>query len=317
MDSQVTTEDARRALLQRQLDIMWRFATDFVIDQVDEELALWEPSTNVCTVHRGPDGWSADWPDEDNGPLPDATIAWLLWHIEWWWADTVERVAGRPGVSPSDHEWSGRYGRARCREADLGRRSRDGRPGCTRRLAHARTATAVVHRRMGERRADEEPRGDQPAQGAVRQPGLPETPRTGVVVVLRSVADVASSRQTRVVVVLGPNRGLRTTTTPVVRIARVSASPEFPPATPAIGVSTASAANHRSGTVSSPPRSDGRFGGRDRRPTAQDRRPQQGVPGRARRADAARGRIPAALGPEGPRAHRRGQRRRVLLPAPA
>ena len=107
MDSPVTTKDARRALLQRQLAIMWQFAADFVIDKIDEELALWEPSTNVCTVHRGPDGWSADWPDEDNGHLPDATIAWLLWHIEWWWADTVERVAGRPGVSPSDHEWSG------------------------------------------------------------------------------------------------------------------------------------------------------------------------------------------------------------------
>ena len=81
-DPAAPDDDARRVLLQRQLDVMWRFATDFVIDQVDLELALWEPSTNVCTARQGADGWSSDWLDEDKGPLPDATIAWLLWHIE-------------------------------------------------------------------------------------------------------------------------------------------------------------------------------------------------------------------------------------------
>ena len=89
---------------------MWRFATDFIIDQIDLELALWEPSTHVCTVHQAGDGWSADWPDEDKGPLPDATIAWLLWHIEWWWTDTIAMVNGQPGVSPSAYRWSGGAG---------------------------------------------------------------------------------------------------------------------------------------------------------------------------------------------------------------
>lgn len=89
---------------------MWRFATDFIIDQIDLELALWEPSTNVCTVRQTGDGWSADWPDEDKGPLPDATIAWLLWHIEWWWTDTIAMVNGQPGVSPSAYRWSGGAG---------------------------------------------------------------------------------------------------------------------------------------------------------------------------------------------------------------
>lgn len=106
-DPAAPDDDARRVLLRRQLDIMWRFATDFIIDQIDLELALWEPSTHVCTVHQTGDGWSADWPDEDEGPLPDATIAWLLWHIEWWWNDISARVARQPGLSPSDHSWSG------------------------------------------------------------------------------------------------------------------------------------------------------------------------------------------------------------------
>lgn len=43
----------RRLLLQRQLDIMWRFAEEFILGQIDEDLALWESSTNVCTVRQG------------------------------------------------------------------------------------------------------------------------------------------------------------------------------------------------------------------------------------------------------------------------
>ncbi|WP_289020314.1 DinB family protein [uncultured Ornithinimicrobium sp.] len=97
----------RRLLLQRQLGIMWRFAEEFVLDQIEDDVALWQPSANVCTVHRSDGGWVADWPDEDALPLPEATIAWLLWHIEWWWSDTIARVDGRGPIAPEDHRWSG------------------------------------------------------------------------------------------------------------------------------------------------------------------------------------------------------------------
>ncbi|MFX0537884.1 DinB family protein [Ornithinimicrobium sp. Y1847] len=97
----------RRVLLQNQLDIMWRFAEQFVLDDVTDELALWEPSMNVCTVRQADGRWMADWPDEDNPPLPDVTIGWLLWHIEWWWTDTISRVEGDGPISPEEHVWSG------------------------------------------------------------------------------------------------------------------------------------------------------------------------------------------------------------------
>ncbi|WP_114905894.1 hypothetical protein [Ornithinimicrobium murale] len=35
------------------------------------------------------------------------TIAWLLWHIEWWWNDTISRVNGLPPIAPQDHHWTG------------------------------------------------------------------------------------------------------------------------------------------------------------------------------------------------------------------
>lgn len=107
LNGRMQDDTGRRALLQRQLNIMWRFAEEFVLGEIDEGLTLWEPSANVCTVHAREDGWVADWPDEDNLPLPEATIAWLLWHIEWWWGDTISRVNGGPSIAPEDHHWTG------------------------------------------------------------------------------------------------------------------------------------------------------------------------------------------------------------------
>lgn len=96
-----------RELLQRQLEIGWGFAQAFVVGQVDEELALWERSPHICTVRRRGGRWVADWPDEENPPLPDVSIAWLLWHIEWWWEQTIRSVEGAEPRAPQEHEWSG------------------------------------------------------------------------------------------------------------------------------------------------------------------------------------------------------------------
>lgn len=99
--------DLRLILLEKQLDMIWGFAKSFIVDQVDLSTALWEPSDNVCTVHRSDCGWVADWPDEETGKLPDATIAWLLWHIEWWLNDTVALVSGQARLPAAKHVWSG------------------------------------------------------------------------------------------------------------------------------------------------------------------------------------------------------------------
>ncbi len=97
----------RRTLLIRQLEIAWRFAEAFVLDDVDEALALWAPSGNVCTVHPTTSGWVADWPDEEQPPIPDVMIGWILWHIEWWWTNAAAGTLGRPATPPQEHRWSG------------------------------------------------------------------------------------------------------------------------------------------------------------------------------------------------------------------
>ena len=96
-----------RSVLRAQLDLVWRFAEAVVIGHVDERLALWEPTANVVTVHRSADGWHADWPDEENPPIPSPTVGWVLWHVEWWWTSTIGCVEGRAPLAPQEHRWSG------------------------------------------------------------------------------------------------------------------------------------------------------------------------------------------------------------------
>ena len=99
--------DPQRQLLQWQLGLAWRFGNEVVFPQIDHERCLWEPSGNVATVRHGTDGWVADWPDEEHPPLPEVTIGWLLWHIEWWWSNTARAVRSEDLVPAREHHWSG------------------------------------------------------------------------------------------------------------------------------------------------------------------------------------------------------------------
>lgn len=86
---------------------MWRFAQDHVLDRLDRAACLWEPSPHVCTVRRVDGRWQADWPDESRTPLAEPTAAWLLWHLEWWWTQTLRSADDLPPRAPAEHAWSG------------------------------------------------------------------------------------------------------------------------------------------------------------------------------------------------------------------
>jgi DinB superfamily len=99
-------DDSTRAVLRTQLDLEWRFACDFVIGKVDGDEALWSPGGTSYTVHLD-QGGAADWPDEASDPPMTTTIAWILWHIEWWWSDALARVRGEEPIAHEDCLWSG------------------------------------------------------------------------------------------------------------------------------------------------------------------------------------------------------------------
>lgn len=66
----------RRELLRRQLDVAWGFAEGYVIGQIDEDLALWEPSAHACTVRQVLPSADLDRPLEWH--LPDPQPFWFV-----------------------------------------------------------------------------------------------------------------------------------------------------------------------------------------------------------------------------------------------
>jgi len=81
---------------------------DVVTSDLTDEEALCPPAPGAWTVHQDADGsWAADWSDEEPDPAPPTSIAWLLWHIGWWWLDVTERAFGAGPVSRADAPWPG------------------------------------------------------------------------------------------------------------------------------------------------------------------------------------------------------------------
>lgn len=96
-----------RTLLLEQLEIPWALASRYILPNLTPAHLFWEPSRNVVSVKKTPEGWRSQLPESETPPVPDTTIAWLLWHIEWWWGDAVAGVEGRTARAPADVAWSG------------------------------------------------------------------------------------------------------------------------------------------------------------------------------------------------------------------
>lgn len=99
--------DPRRELLRRQFDLTWALF-EYHLERLEPEDFLWEPAPLCWTLHRADDGtWVPDWSDTEPDPVPVPTIAWLTWHIGWWWSVTLDHVEGRPPRARTDVHWPG------------------------------------------------------------------------------------------------------------------------------------------------------------------------------------------------------------------
>jgi len=104
-----------RDTLNRQFDTAWKLAA-YHLDGLTTEECLWRPSTRGPHVHRQEDGrWIADWPDNEAYELGPASIAWLTWHLGFWWTMVLDHCFGQgtrtrevvswPGSADAVREW--------------------------------------------------------------------------------------------------------------------------------------------------------------------------------------------------------------------
>lgn len=94
-------------MLQHQLDVAWSLAGRDLNGVTDEE-ALWCPSADSWTVRQGDDGrWEADWVEPEPWPAPPTSMAWIQWHIIWWWSTVIDRSFGHGQLTRQAVTWPG------------------------------------------------------------------------------------------------------------------------------------------------------------------------------------------------------------------
>lgn len=78
----------------RQFNTMWRLTTLHLAALATEE-CLWRPARLGVHVHQDLDGeWRADWPTYEGYDFGPPSIAWLTWHVGFWWSMVLSHSFG-------------------------------------------------------------------------------------------------------------------------------------------------------------------------------------------------------------------------------
>ena len=96
-------------VLRTQLHLVWSLF-ELSLDRLTDDECHWSPVNDdrTATVRCDADGrWVADWSGVEAEPYPVTTIAWLTWHIGWWWSTTIAHATQTPVPDRADVTWPG------------------------------------------------------------------------------------------------------------------------------------------------------------------------------------------------------------------
>ncbi|MDX3660436.1 DinB family protein [Streptomyces sp. ID05-26A] len=96
--------ESRSDLLRWQFEMTWSLF-EYHLDLLEPEDIGWEPgSAHVFTMRHNGTTWERDWPTPEQESAGVATIAWLTWHIGWWWTAAIDHVREQ---EPREVTWPG------------------------------------------------------------------------------------------------------------------------------------------------------------------------------------------------------------------
>lgn len=96
-----------RATLLRQHDVAWKLASHH-LDGLTTAECLWRPAARGLHVRPVPDGrWLPDWPEHEGYHLGPPSIAWVTWHIGWWWSMVLDHSFGSRSLDRDGVAWPG------------------------------------------------------------------------------------------------------------------------------------------------------------------------------------------------------------------
>lgn len=94
-------------VLLRQLDTAWALTHHHLTGLTSEE-CLWRPARRGLHVHRLDSGeWGADWPAHEGYDIGPPSIAWITWHIAYWWSMVLDHSFGAGTLTAAEVRWAG------------------------------------------------------------------------------------------------------------------------------------------------------------------------------------------------------------------
>lgn len=105
-------DELRRCLLQ-QFETAWKL-TDYHLEELTTEECLWRPGERGLHVQHIDNGiWRADWPDRETYDIGPPSIAWITWHMGFWWSMVLDHSFGNATLAREDVLWPGDPGAVR------------------------------------------------------------------------------------------------------------------------------------------------------------------------------------------------------------
>ena len=93
--------------LLRQFETAWKL-TSYHLDGLSTDECLWRPARAGLHVHRAADGsWRADWPEREGYDIGPPSIAWVTWHVGFWWSMVLDHSFGPATLSREAVFWPG------------------------------------------------------------------------------------------------------------------------------------------------------------------------------------------------------------------
>lgn len=93
--------------LIHQFETAWKLA-EFHLNGLSTDECLWRPAAKGLHVHRTGDGaWRVDWPDSESYEIGPPSIAWLTWHINFWWSMVLDHSFGSGTLVRENVTWPG------------------------------------------------------------------------------------------------------------------------------------------------------------------------------------------------------------------
>jgi hypothetical protein len=93
--------------LTRQFETAWKL-TSYHLDGLTNAECLWRPASKGLHVHPSADGiWRAEWPEREGYDIGPPSIAWLTWHICFWWSMTLNHSFGDGTLTRENTTWPG------------------------------------------------------------------------------------------------------------------------------------------------------------------------------------------------------------------